>query len=127
MKTIPALLAGLALMFGAGTALADPGHDHGHDRGRGHGRHDSRHDYRHDDRGHWHGSREVRYYGPPPRYHHPHRWARGERYYGPTYVVRDYGYYRLRPPPHGYHWVRDDRNYLLVSLGSGVILDMAFR
>jgi Ni/Co efflux regulator RcnB len=21
-------------------------------------------------------------------------------------VVRDYGHYRLRPPPHGYHWVR---------------------
>lgn len=127
MKTLTAMFAGLALLCGSTAAMADPGHGHGHDRGHGHDHHyDRRHDYHHDYRDHGRGYREVRYYGPPPGYRGRH-WSRGDRYYGPTYVVRDYGYYRLRPPPHGYHWVRDDRNYLLVSIGSGVILDLAFR
>ena len=52
------------------------------------------------------------YYRPQTRvgyYHAPGpRWVRGARYYGPgygrTYIVRDYGYYGLRPPPHGHYW-----------------------
>ena len=38
--------------------------------------------------------------------------------------MNDYRYYRLRPPPYGYHWVRDDGGYLLVAIGTGIILDM---
>ena len=135
------LIAGL-LLAGSSAALADNDHGHGHDRGdrgdrhgyydrdRGHGnwerrdwgRHDwDRHEHwRGPDRG-WHDDRRY-YYGGHYRPHH--RWARGERYYGPVYVVNDYRYYRLRPPPYGYHWVRDDGGYLLVAVGTGIILDM---
>jgi Ni/Co efflux regulator RcnB len=77
------------------------------------------------------------YYGPPPAHvyrrgdFHPYyrAWRRGERlppYYRSRYVVvDDYYRYRLRPPPRGYHWVRDDRgDYLLVGLTTGVILGL---
>lgn len=101
-----ALLASLAM---AGTAVAQqgppgppgpphypPGHAYGHD------------------------------HRPPPP---PHRWVRGERfqdhYHGRVIVVNDYRSYRLRPPPRGYHWVRDDNNnLLLVAIATGVITDM---
>ena len=67
-------------------------------------------------------------YRPVYRPHHRHtRWVRGHRYHGPTYVVRDYGYYRLRPPPYGYHWVRADNDFLLVAITTGIILDLALR
>jgi Ni/Co efflux regulator RcnB len=130
------------LLAGSSVALADNDHGRGHDRGGDrHGHYDGGRDHRdwdrrdhrdwgrrdwdrHDhwrgpDRG-WHDDR--RYYGGGYRPHH--RWARGERYYGPVYVVNDYRYYRLRPPPYGYHWVRDDGGYLLVAVGTGIILDM---
>lgn len=130
------LAAGL-LLAGSGVALADNDHGRGHDRGdhgdrhghydrdRGHrdwGRHDGdrRDHWRGPDRG-WHDDRRY-YHGGYYRPHH--RWARGERFYGPVYVVNDYRYYRLRPPPYGYHWVRDDGGYLLVAIGTGIILDM---
>ncbi|WP_266171910.1 RcnB family protein [Dyella subtropica] len=119
MKTIPQLFVALALFASSGMALAD--RDHDDRRGHGHG-YDRDHDRGHGDHRYYRDDR--RYYG---HRHGPQRWARGERYYGPSYVVRDYGYYRLRPPPYGYHWVRDDRSYLLVSMGSGVILDMVIR
>lgn len=123
------LFLALGLLAGSGAALAD--HDRGHDRGDRHGHHDRGHgDWGrrdHDRRDHWRGPDrrwhdDRRYYGGYYRPHH--RWARGERYYGPVYVVNDYRYYRLRPPPRGYHWVRDDSSYLLVAIGTGIILDM---
>lgn len=126
-KTFSKLFVALALLAGSGMALADNdhgrGHGHGHDRDRDYGRgHDRWRDDRRYDRHYYRDDR--RYYG----YHHrPHYWARGERYYGPTYIVRDYGYYRLRPPPRGYHWVRDNSDYLLVGIATGIILDMAIR
>ncbi|SFS17885.1 regulator RcnB of Ni and Co efflux [Dyella sp. OK004] len=124
-KTFSKLFVALALLAGSGVALADNddgrGHGHGHDRDHGRG-HDRWRDDRRYDRHYYRDDR--RYYG----YHHrPHYWARGERYYGPTYIVRDYGYYRLRPPPRGYHWVRDNSDYLLVGIATGIILDMAIR
>jgi Ni/Co efflux regulator RcnB len=36
-------------------------------------------------------------------------------------VVKDYGRYHLRRPPHGQHWVRVDNQYLLVGITSGII------
>jgi Ni/Co efflux regulator RcnB len=124
MKTIQCLLAGVALFSASSLALAAPDqHDHDH-----HDRHQVSH--RHDDH-HSHGNdRDHHYYRPGPRYHgrpgyrHAH-WSRGHRYYGPTYVVRNYGYYRLRPPPRGYHWIRADNDFLLVALTTGIILDVA--
>jgi Ni/Co efflux regulator RcnB len=75
-------------------------------------------------RGQWH-------YGPPPVHYRDvdygyRNWRRGERlpaYYRDYYRPVDYRYYRLRPPPRGYHYVRDDRgDYLLVGIATGVIL-----
>jgi Ni/Co efflux regulator RcnB len=50
-------------------------------------------------------------------------WKRGHRVpHGQRYtVVRDYGRYHLRRPPHGQHWVRVDNQYLLVGITSGII------
>ena len=71
------------------------------------------------------------YYGPPPAEYgyvdYGYRnWRRGDRlpaYYRDYYRPVDYRYYRLRPPPRGYHYVRDDRgDYLLVGIATGVIL-----
>jgi Ni/Co efflux regulator RcnB len=121
MKTLYSLMLALPLLAGSGAALAD--HDHGHDHGpdhhdwqeyRGHGHHDDR---RYD------GDRR---YDSDRRYEHYRHWERGHRYGGPIYVVHDYGHYRLRPPPRGYHWVRGDAgSYLLVAIATGVILDIA--
>ncbi|HWU77322.1 MAG TPA: RcnB family protein [Rhodanobacter sp.] len=105
-----------------------------------HRRHDERHSDRHDERryvrqhdGRYHRDGYYRgdYYRGGyrhiyPRYEHV-RWVRGHRYYGPDYVVRNYGYYRLRPPPRGYRWIRADNDFLLVAITTGVILDMALR
>ncbi|RUM08449.1 RcnB family protein [Rhizobium chutanense] len=35
--------------------------------------------------------------------------------------VNDYHRYRLTPPPHGYRWVRADKDFLLIGVTSGVI------
>ena len=72
------------------------------------------------------------YYGPPPHAYRDYadygyrHWRRGDRlprYYRDHYRSVDYRYYRLRPPPRGYHYVRDDRgDFLLVGIATGVIL-----
>jgi Ni/Co efflux regulator RcnB len=132
MKIMSGAIVALSLLIGSGAAFADNdhrGHDR-HDRQRDHYRHDrdydrQRYGYRYDDRRHYRDDR--RYYGGWNNHYRPHRWERGHRYYGPNYVVRDYGYYRLRPPPRGYHWVRSDNDYLLVAIATGIILDMAIR
>jgi Ni/Co efflux regulator RcnB len=119
MKALSSMLVALALLAGSSAALADPWHDHGrghdrddhYDRGRGHDRHE-----------HW----ERRYYSDR-HYRGGPRWARGYRYDGPMYIVNDYSYYRLAPPPYGYRWVRESNNYLLVSIGDSMILDMVIR
>jgi len=101
------------------------------------GRRDERRDDRRRDR--WDNARHNGYhyqgrwyYGPPParwrdevRYDY-RAWRRGDRlpaYYRDHYRQVDYRHYRLRPPPRGYHYVRDDRgDYLLVGIATGVIL-----
>lgn len=124
MKVMTGLLLSLALATGSQAALAQSWHgddqgpqqdDHSHDRG-----HDQDHGRGHDDRRDDHGRGHA--YGHDKREH----WERGHRYTGPVYVVRDYGHYRLRPPPRGYHWVRDnDNELLLVAITTGIILDIA--
>jgi Ni/Co efflux regulator RcnB len=62
--------------------------------------------------------------------HHPihHGWRHGDRlpqtYWHAQEV--DWGHYHLRRPPHGYHWVRVDDDFVLVAIASGVILDTVF-
>lgn len=56
------------------------------------------------------------------------RWQRGDRipvgYLEPRYYLDDYDRYGLRTPPDGYRWVRPmDEKYLLVQIGTGLILD----
>lgn len=131
MKTLTSVLLALALLAGSGASLADPWHDHdrrGHDRDdhrdrdRWHGRDEGRRDRDRDRHEYW----ERRYYSDRHYYGRP-RWERGYRYDGPMYIVNDYSYYRLSPPPYGYRWVREDNNYLLVSIGNNLILDMVIR
>ena len=145
MSFITRLLLAFALLGTSGLALAER-HGHGdHDRrGQHHGQRDHRQHNRHVERRHVdyrrHDNRRYdhrrydrhdrRHYSYRPVYHPHHRhtrWVRGHRYHGPTYVVRDYGYYRLRPPPYGYHWVRADNDFLLVAITTGIILDLALR
>ncbi|MFT3727024.1 MAG: RcnB family protein [Terricaulis sp.] len=96
-------------------------------------RHDNRRDARWDRSRHNGYTYNGRwYYGAPPaayygRYEPGYReWRRGDRlpaYYRNSYRDVDWRYYRLREPPRGYHWVRDDRGeYLLVGIATGVIL-----
>ena len=144
MKLLVQLFIALALLGTSGLALADRGHG-GHDqRGQRHSQRDHRQDRRPverrhaDDRRHSHNNRnDNRRYGYQLDYRHnyrpayPHyghtRWARGHRYHGPTYVVSNYGYYQLRQPPRGYHWVRSNNDFLLVAITTGIILDLALR
>ncbi|OCO99503.1 MULTISPECIES: RcnB family protein [unclassified Ensifer] len=57
------------------------------------------------------------------------RWARGHRLTPAERrhmaQVRDYRYYRLRPPPRGQQWVRSGNDFLLISLATGVIVGLA--
>ncbi|MFC4526055.1 RcnB family protein [Dyella halodurans] len=147
MKALSSVLVALSLLVSSGAVLADHDHDdQGHDRGHGYAEHHDRDDHRdRDDRrggydrdyrrggGDWdHHRDDRRYYGVrydrADRYYAgPRHWERGVRYDGPMYIVNDYVDYRLAPPPYGYRWVRDDRSYVLVSIGDNMILDVAIR
>jgi Ni/Co efflux regulator RcnB len=39
-------------------------------------------------------------------------------------VVNDWRAHRLSPPPRGYQWVQTGGDYVLVSIGSGIILQL---
>lgn len=140
--TVLALASLLAMGAVAPSAFAaPPDRDHRDwDRDHRDDRRDRRDDRRDDRRRYDTGYREgyhdarrgdPRYDGyrplpPPPP---PHAWARGQRYHdyyrGPVYVVNDYPHYRLRRPPRGYHWVRDDTgNFLMVAIATGIIADL---
>lgn len=75
--------------------------------------------------GRWHYGRppaSIANYQPGWR-----RWRRGDRLpydFRTRYVVvNDWRAAHLRPPPRGYHWVRDDRGeYILVGIATGLIL-----
>ncbi len=96
-------------------------------------RRDHRRYSRHDDRRwngyHWYPQYRYR---APVRYVYPsgyraYQWRVGHRlprgYYDRDYYV-DYRHYRLPPPPYGYHWVRVDRDVVLVAVATGLILDV---
>jgi Ni/Co efflux regulator RcnB len=120
-------------------------HDGGrHDAGRDYGRHDNgRHNGwdRHDNG--WNNGRHNGYYynnrwsyGAPPAHYYGrpgyrpgyNAWRRGgylpSYYRGNTYVIHDYGYYRLRPPPRGYYWYRAGNDYVLAAIATGLIFDI---
>ena len=109
-------------------------HAQDRDQGRGDYQHDDdrrggdRHEDRHDDRRapmarEDHHERE-RGAGPEHAYH------RGDRlppeYRGHQYVVDNWREHRLSAPPRGYHWVQTGGDYVLVAIGTGVILNLIF-
>lgn len=114
----------------------DKGHDKHYDRRADHYDHYDRYDRRDAYRdGYRDGYRRpvvvYNHYrpGPPPRVYRPYAYERGHRYYnyygGRTYVINDYDRYHVRHPPHGHHWVRDDRgNLILVAIATGIITDL---
>jgi Ni/Co efflux regulator RcnB len=65
------------------------------------------------------------YYAVEPRYY-GHRWNRGA--YLPQsyrrYYVQDPYFYGVRPAPYGYRWVYVDNDLVLVSIATGLILDV---
>ncbi len=144
MRILHSLLVATLLLGTSSFVLASPSpgdhnqrsqysshNDHRHhgdrDRHERHNRHERRHDNRRYSNRRYDNRPVVIYRNDHRRYGHQ-RWRRGYRYSGPTYVVRDYGHYRLRQPPRGYRWVRADNNdYLLVALATGIILDIAMR
>ncbi|MEP9378991.1 RcnB family protein [Aquabacter sp. CN5-332] len=60
---------------------------------------------------------------PPGAQANPYAWRKkgGHLPHGRGQVVNDYRRYKLKPPPRGYHWVRDGDNYMMVGITSGII------
>ena len=57
-----------------------------------------------------------------------HKWVRGTKvpaqYRTPHYVVHDWKRHGLKQPPRGQQWVQYGKDYLLVSIASGVIAQL---
>ncbi|MEZ5960660.1 MAG: RcnB family protein [Hyphomonadaceae bacterium] len=113
---------------------------HGRDRGE---RHQANRDHDRNDRGRWNQRQHNgfyignRFYYGQPTYQQMQRrdyragyqqWRRGDRlpsYARQQYREVDWRRERLRQPPRGYHYVRDDRGeVLLVAIATGVILSI---
>lgn len=132
-----ASLVALGPVSVAGTASAqqyrDRGDRHDNDRGRDNNRRSERWNQRQHN-GFYLGNRF--YYGQPTyaqmqrRDYRPawQQWRRGDRlpsYARTQYREVDWRRERLRQPPRGYHYVRDDRGeVLLVAVATGVILSI---
>lgn len=62
---------------------------------------------------------------PNARYNQHRQWRTGQRFdrqYATNYrEIRNYGSYRLRTPPRGYHWVQSGNDAILVGITSGII------
>jgi Ni/Co efflux regulator RcnB len=109
----------LLIALGAATALSSPAvardrHHHG-DRHERHERHERR------ERHHWDRDRD--------RHHHHNRriyvgYRLGPAYYGPRYIVTDYGRYHLRAPGRHLRWVRYGDQLLLVDIRYGRVVEV---
>ncbi len=112
------MAAALAAPTLASAQQDDRRHDHGNGHAYGHDKHD-KHDMR---------KGPGRAEDVPPRWaDQPRRdWHRGDRlpeeFRDRQYVVDDWRGYRLSAPPRGYHWVGVGGDYLLVQIGSGIVL-----
>ncbi|MDY7578210.1 RcnB family protein [Herbaspirillum sp. RTI4] len=57
-----------------------------------------------------------------------HAFRRGNRlppqYRERQYVVDDWRGHRLSAPPRGYHWVQTGGDYVLVAIGTGIIMQL---
>ncbi len=142
MKRKTGLTALLAITIALHSAAFAQGHGNGNKQGHGkrdeQGRHDQvqradrddrrdnqgrdfgdRHDLRRgDDRTHW----NERGAGPNHAFHRGGRLP--EQYRHRQYVVDDWRGHHLSAPPHGHHWVQTGGDYVLVAIGSGIILQL---
>ncbi len=109
MKTILTSVIVITLL-GASAATAQPGHNadgRGHKAGRGNA-----------------GNNNGRHVGWGRERGMQHRWNRGERMgYNDWQTAQtvDYRQYRLRPPPRGYEWRRQNDQFILVAVTTGLI------
>jgi Ni/Co efflux regulator RcnB len=57
-----------------------------------------------------------------------HNWRHGDRLPEQYrhYAGIDWRAHHLRRPPHGYHWVRVDDDYVLVAVATGIVLETVF-
>src|SRR6185369_8182182 len=105
----------------AGPAFAQGDRDQ---QWRGNDRHGQRGNEQHGQRGAERGDRHHGERGAGP----DHRFYRGDRlpmeYRGRSYVVNDWRGHRLSAPPRGYHWVQTGGDYVLVAIGTGIILQL---
>lgn len=108
------------------TAYAQP-HDNQHHGDRSSHGPQQRHDAGPGPRGHGpapHDAYNGRPGGPTPHAD----WHKGERlppeYRDRNYVVDDWRGHGLQPPPHGYHWVGVNGDYVLAAIATGVIADV---
>jgi Ni/Co efflux regulator RcnB len=83
---------------------------------------DARRPNRPENRGRANERRDERGAGPNHAFH------RGERlpveFRHRHYVVDDWRGHRLSAPPRGYHWVQTGGDYVLVAIGTGIILQL---
>ena len=130
-KIFVAALAASMLATPTMVVAQDYGRDRGdrydHDRGDRYDR--DRYDRDRGDHreGYRDGYREGRYDRGYHRGYRHARWRRGERLgaYHRYYAPVDYRAYRLRAPPRGYHYVRDDRgDIILAAIATGLIISV---
>lgn len=106
--------ATMAALLASTAAIADPGGNHGNhgNSPKAQGRLDNgRHNGWGNDRG------------------QSHNWSRGERMgYNDWQRAQQVGYrtYRLRQPPRGYEWRRNNDRFLLVAVATGLIASVIF-
>ena len=88
-----------------------------------------RQEFRQDQRQYARWQQSQRRYNAPryvaPRGYAVRQWSYGQRmpsyYRTNAYVVRDYGRYGLRQPPHGYHYIRSGNDVVLTAVATGLI------
>src|SRR6202162_3687615 len=126
IKTVVSAIMAISLLSVGGAAFADD-HDHHDDRGHDNYHNDARDDHRDNhrddrgDRGDRGDHRDERGAGPEHAFHRGDRLP-GE-YRDRQYVVEDWRDHHLSAPPRGYHWVQTGGDYVLVSIGNGIILN----
>jgi Ni/Co efflux regulator RcnB len=86
---------------------------------------------RRDNRYSYGGRYYDRWRGPAyayPRGFQPRRWDRGQylprAYFASPYYIDNYAYYRLRPPPRGYRYVRVGNDIVLAAIAGGLIAEV---
>jgi Ni/Co efflux regulator RcnB len=63
-------------------------------------------------------------YQAHPETYANHGWHNGDHYTGGRMVVGNWQAQHLRQPPHGYEWVQNNGQYVLIAVTSGIIADV---